>query len=228
MKKIIIAVDGPSSSGKSTFAKAIAREMGYVYIDSGAMYRACTLYFLQQGIIRGETIDIPRLLSSLDKINIQFKAGTAEGTNDTWLNGKNVEKEIRSMEISEHVSAVSKISQVRHKMVEMQRKLGINKGVVMDGRDIGTVVFPQAEMKIYLVADEHARAGRRYLELIGKGENVDYETVLKNISSRDRIDSSREESPLRKADDALLLDNSHMTLEEEMDWFRKELKKIIP
>jgi cytidylate kinase len=226
VQKIIIAVDGPSSSGKSTFAKAIARELGYLYIDSGAMYRACTLFCLRNKIICGKEIDHTKLMAALPGMVIEFRAGAGSTEMDTYLNGENVEKEIRTLDVSSHVSDISVIREVRSKMVELQRRMASNRGVVMDGRDIGTVVFPDAELKIFLVADEKARARRRYEELVAKGEKVAFSQVLNNIIQRDRIDSTREVSPLRRADDAVLLDNSHMSVEEQMTWFREIYQQL--
>jgi cytidylate kinase len=226
VQKIIIAVDGPSSSGKSTFAKAIARELGYLYIDSGAMYRACTLFCLRNKIICGKEIDHMKLMAVLPGMVIEFRAGAGSTVMDTYLNGENVEKEIRTLDVSSHVSDISVIREVRSKMVELQRRMASNRGVVMDGRDIGTVVFPDAELKIFLVADEKARARRRYEELVAKGEKVAFSQVLNNIIQRDRIDSTREVSPLRRADDAVLLDNSHMSVEEQMTWFREIYQQL--
>lgn len=223
--KIIIAIDGPSSSGKSTFAKAIARELGYLYIDSGAMYRAVTLFAMENKLINHDEPDVPALISALDQITIEFRQKAGADRQETFLNGTNVENEIRSIEVSAFVSPVSKIREVRLKMVELQRVLGKDKGIVMDGRDIGTVVFPEAEMKIFLTCGLEARAQRRFKELKEKGMEVSYKEVLHNISERDRIDQAREESPLRQAPDAVLLDNSVMTPEEQMDWFRAWLKK---
>ncbi|HDJ33628.1 MAG TPA: (d)CMP kinase [Bacteroidetes bacterium] len=223
-QKLIIAVDGHSSSGKSTFARAIAEELGYVYIDSGAMYRAVTLFAIENGMISNGEPDEEALTGALYRISIRFEKN-ADGTQRTLLNGRDVEKEIRNMQVSELVSPVSRIREVRRKMVELQRKLGEKGGIVMDGRDIGTTVFPRADIKIFLTSDPETRAKRRYRELLGKGIKTDFQEVLKNINERDRIDQSREESPLKQAHDAILLDNSHMTPEEQMDWFRELLKK---
>ncbi len=217
-KKIIIAIDGYSSTGKSTMAKALARKIGYAYIDTGAMYRAVTLYSLDNNLIDGDKVDEQALQSSLGDIHITFKTG-AEGRNETWLNGRCVESEIRSMRVSEKVSIIAALGFVRRDMVRQQQAMGREKGIVMDGRDIGTVVFPQAEMKVFVTADPAVRAQRRYDELRGKGDtNTTYEEVLHNVSERDRIDSTRAESPLRQAEDALLLDNSHMSIEEQDKW----------
>lgn len=218
-RKVTIAIDGHSSSGKSSFAKSIARELGYLYIDSGAMYRSATLYALRNGIIDDRHFNVNLLIEKLDDINIDIRFNHEQGIYETFLNGKNVEEAIRSVEVSSYVSQVSVIREVRDKMVEIQRKLGSHGGIVMDGRDIGTVVFPKAEVKIYLTASEQTRAERRFRELSEKGQDVSFEEILENIKSRDLIDSNREISPLKKADDALELDNSQMTPAEQMRWF---------
>ena len=220
-KKIIITVDGYSSCGKSTFAKAIAAELGYLYIDSGAMYRAVTLFCLRSGHVSGGVADVEGIIASLPEIMITFRLNEKTGYNETLLNGETVEREIRDRAVSDNVSAVSTIAEVRAKLVELQRQIGSGGGIVMDGRDIGTVVFPDAEMKIFMTASPGVRAQRRYLELVGKGLPADYSAVEKNINERDRIDSSRAVSPLRRADDAVILDNSDMTPEEQMVWFRE-------
>lgn len=219
MKKIIIAIDGHSSTGKSTIAKQLAHELSYIFIDSGAMYRAVTLYAMQQKIIT-KTLNKKELIKNLHKINLEFKYHKEKGFSEMFLNGVNVEKEIRTMEVSNWVSKVAEISEVRKKLVEQQQKIGKNKGIVMDGRDIGTVVFPQAELKFFITASAEKRADRRYKELLKKGHNVFYEAVYKNVKLRDNIDSTRKDSPLVKAKDAVLIDNSDMTLEEQF-------KKII-
>lgn len=224
--QMIIAVDGYSSSGKSTFAKAIAKKLGYLYIDSGAMYRAVTLYSLQNGIIEDHNIDQKKLSRNLDRIKIEFRFNKQTRRNDTYLNGKNVEEGIRGIRVSDHVSDISKIKFVREKMVEFQQEMGKDKGIVMDGRDIGTVVFPDAELKIFMTAGVEIRAERRYKELIEKGLSVSFEQVRENIVKRDRIDENRKESPLRKAEDAIVLDNSHMTPDEQMVWFNSVLIKM--
>lgn len=224
-KKIIIAVDGFSSCGKSTFAKAIATELGYIYIDSGAMYRAVTLFALRQGLVADGVADVDRILAAMPEISITFKPDRETGFSAAYLNGEKVEREIRGREVSDNVSPVSTIAGVRARLVELQRALAAGGGVVMDGRDIGTVVFPHAEMKIFMTARPEVRAQRRYLELVSKGMPADREAVVKNITDRDRIDSSREASPLRRADDAVILDNSDMTPEEQMTWFRELYKR---
>lgn len=226
-KKIIIAIDGYSSCGKSTFAKAIASELGYIYIDSGAMYRAVTLFCLRRGFVGGGVADNARIISVLPEINITFRPGGEQGFAETQLNGETVEREIRDREVSDNVSAVSTIAEVRAKLVELQRAMGHRGGIVMDGRDIGTVVFPDAELKIFMTATPEVRAERRYRELVSKGLPADYEAVVRNITDRDRIDSTREASPLRMADDAVILNNSDMTPEQQMVWFRKLYIKRI-
>ncbi|MFZ2287362.1 MAG: (d)CMP kinase [Bacteroidales bacterium] len=224
-KRIIITLDGYSSCGKSTFAKAIASELGYLYIDSGAMYRAVTLFCLRKGLVAGGTADAGRIISALPEIHITFRPNRETGYFETLLNGEPVEREIRDRAVSDNVSAVSTIAGVRTKLVELQREMGAGGGIVMDGRDIGTVVFPGAELKIYMTARPEIRARRRYLELVSKGLPADFDAVVKNITDRDRIDSSRDVSPLRQAEDAVVLDNSDMTPEEQMRWFRKLFKK---
>ncbi len=224
--RMIIAIDGYSSSGKSTFAKAIAKKLGYLYIDSGAMYRAVTFYSLKNGIIEDQDIDLKKLALHLNRIKIEFRFNKQTGRNETYLNGENIEEGIRDIPVSNHVSNISKIKFVRKKMVEFQQEMGKNKGIVMDGRDIGTVVFPHAELKIFMTAGVEIRAERRYKEMIEKGLEVSFEEVRENIVNRDRIDENREESPLRKAEDAIVLDNSHMTPEEQMVWFDELLIKV--
>jgi cytidylate kinase len=219
-KKITIAVDGYSSCGKSTFAKAIARELGYIYIDSGAMYRAVTLHALRNGLVASGVADEKGILEMLPGVTISFIPDSQGGFPVTCLNGEVIEREIRDREVSDNVSAVSTIAGVRARLVELQRSMGAGGGVVMDGRDIGTVVFPRAELKIFMTARPEVRAGRRYLELVTKGLPADFGAVMNNISERDRIDSSRVVSPLRQAEDAVVLDNSDMTPEDQMVWFR--------
>jgi cytidylate kinase len=224
-KKLIITVDGYSSCGKSTFAKAIAADLGYLYIDSGAMYRAVTLYCHRQGYVSGGVADTPAIISVLPEIRITFRINPDTGFNETLLNGEQVEMELRDRAVSDNVSAVSTIAEVRKKLVELQRAIGARGGIVMDGRDIGTVVFPHAELKIFMTASSAVRAKRRYMELVEKGLQADIAAVEKNINERDRIDSSREISPLKKADDAVFLDNSDMTVGEQMVWFRELFKQ---
>jgi CMP/dCMP kinase len=218
----IIAIDGYSSCGKSTFARLIARELNYVYIDSGAMYRAVALYCLENGILSGNQVDLPLLQKALPAINIRFINNAAGGLQETWLNGVNIEEKIRGIEVSSIVSGISQIGDVRTKMVAMQRKIGEHGRVVMDGRDIGTVVFPNALLKIFMTADPDVRAKRRYDELTQKGVAVHLAEIAENIRMRDREDENRPVSPLRKANDALVLDNSYMTIAEQMEWFREK------
>ncbi len=218
MKKIIIAIDGYSSSGKSTMARDLARRIGYVYVDSGAMYRAVTLYALRNGMTSAGNVDKEVLVRALPDISVSFMAAGEDGVQHTLLNGEDVEKEIRSMEVSGMVSPVAVIPEVRHHLVALQRKFGEERGIVMDGRDIGTTVFPDAEMKVFVDATPEVRAERRVKELLEKGEEVDYDSVLKNIRERDYIDTHREESPLTKASDAVVLDNDNMTIPQQMDW----------
>lgn len=219
-KRIIIAIDGFSSTGKSTMAKALARHIGYAYIDTGAMYRAVTLYCLENGLVNADgTIDETQLIGRLGEIKITFGVNAETGQSETYLDGRCVEREIRDMRVSAVVSQVAKIPAVRRALVAQQQAMGQEKGIVMDGRDIGTVVFPEAEMKVYVTASAETRARRRYDELVAKGDaTVTYEEVLHNVTKRDRIDTTRTESPLRKADDAYTLDNSHMTIDEQNRW----------
>lgn len=226
-RKIIIAIDGHSSCGKSTFAKAIAARLGYIFIDTGAMYRAVTLYALEHGAIPSGIADEERIEAMLNNINIDFRFNPQRGASDIYVNGDLVESKIRTIEVSNCVSAVSSIGAVRQKLVAMQQEMGRKRGVVMDGRDIGTVVFPEAELKIYMTADPMVRAKRRYKELTAKGDNVTLEEVYENVVSRDKADMSRAISPLRKADDAIVLDNSHMSVEEQMEWFDREFARVI-
>jgi len=219
-ENIIIAIDGHSSGGKSTFAKAIAKELGITYIDSGAMYRAVTLFCLEKDLIKGENVDIPGLENDLDNIQIDFRYNNSLMKSETYLNGKNVEERIRDIEVSKYVSPVSKIGSVREKMVALQREMAKNKSVVMDGRDIGSVVFPDADIKIFLTANEEIRAKRRYDELQQKGMEITLKEVEENITDRDHQDSSRKISPLVQPVDAHILDNSYMSVENQMDWFR--------
>lgn len=224
-KKIVIAIDGHSSCGKSTMAKQLAQELGYIYIDSGAMYRVVTLVALRKGLIRNGKPNTDAVIKSLSDINISFKWDEKTGKNTTFLNGENVEEEIRQLEVSNNVSPISTIAEVRAEMVKQQRKNGINKGIVMDGRDIGTVVFPDAELKIFMTASPQIRAQRRYLEIKEKGQNVNFDEILKNVEGRDKIDSTRKVSPLKKADDALVLDNSNLTRREQLDWALEKVKE---
>lgn len=225
-KKIIIAIDGYSSSGKSTMAKQLAKNIGYRYIDSGAMYRAVTLYGMRHGIVSPDgNVNIPLLINALPDISIDFHL---DGDRQyTMLNGENVENEIRTLKVSNCVSPVAAIAEVRHALVKMQRSMGESKGIVMDGRDIGTVVFPEAEMKVFCDASAEKRAERRYKELNEKGENVTYEEVLDNVKKRDHIDETRDESPLKCAPDAIRLDNSSMSIEEQNNWLIDLYNKIV-
>ena len=226
MKKITIAIDGFSSCGKSTMAKDLAREIGYIYIDSGAMYRAVTLYSLQQGIFGDNGIDEERLRQEMGKIRISFQLNASTGRPDTYLNGVNVEQQIRTMEVSSHVSPVAALPFVREALVKLQQEMGRQKGIVMDGRDIGTTVFPDAELKIFVTASPEIRAQRRYDELKAKGEEADLQEILDNVKQRDYIDQHREVSPLRKADDALLLDNSHLTIQQQKEWLQEQFNRL--
>lgn len=227
MKKIVIAIDGHSSCGKSTMAKDLAREIGYIYVDTGAMYRAVTLYALRHGAFSADgTLDEPKLVSMLPQVNISFHINEGTGRPDTFLNGECVEKEIRSLEVSSRVSPVAAVPAVRAKLVEQQQLMGKEKGIVMDGRDIGTVVFPDAELKIFVTASAEIRAQRRYNELKEKGMEADYDEILKNVEQRDYIDSHRATSPLRKAADAILLDNSHVSIAEQKQWLLEQYRRV--
>ncbi|MBD3580892.1 (d)CMP kinase [Flavobacterium selenitireducens] len=216
-KKITIAIDGFSSTGKSTIAKQLAKILGYVYVDTGAMYRAVTLYAMQHHYIDGHHFDVGKLIADLPKIKLHFVFNAELGFGEMHLNDRNVEWEIRTIEVSNFVSRVAEISEVRHKLVEQQQEMGRNKGIVMDGRDIGTVVFPDAELKIFMTASSQTRAQRRFEELTDKGQTVTFDEVLRNVEERDYIDTHRDDSPLRKADDAIEIDNSHLTREEQLD-----------
>ena len=219
MKKRTIAIDGFSSCGKSTMAKDLAKEIGYIYVDTGAMYRSVTLYALRHNLFNADgTIREEELQTQMKDINISFQLNKETGRPDTYLNGENVENEIRTMEVSSHVSPIATLPFVRKALVEQQQRMGAEKGIVMDGRDIGTVVFPNAELKIFVTASAEVRAQRRYDELKAKGMEADFADILKNVQERDYIDSHRETSPLRKADDALELDNSQLTIAEQKQW----------
>ncbi len=224
--KIIIAIDGHSSCGKSTFAKRIAARLGYIFIDTGAMYRAVTLYAQEHGAIRSGMIDEEAVVRLLDEIVITFRFNPERGASDIYVNGDLVEGKIRTIDVSNCVSGVSAIPAVRRKLVAMQQEMGRQRGVVMDGRDIGTVVFPDAELKIFMTADPSVRARRRYDELRAKGDEVSLEEIERNVRERDKADSSRPVSPLRQAEDAVVLDNSRMTVDEQMAWFMEQLSKI--
>jgi len=220
-KKLIIAIDGYSSCGKSTFAKAIAKELNYIYIDSGAMYRAVTLYYLRKGYTGMNGLRLNGILSDLADIHVGFVYNPDILEYETYLNSENVEREIRGFEVSSYVSGISQIQEVRTRMVELQRQIGVYKGIVMDGRDIGTVVFPDADLKIFMTASVEVRAKRRFDELRAKNIPVDFEEIKRNIIARDIADENRDISPLRRADDAIKLDNTRMTVEQQMDWVRK-------
>ena len=226
-KKIVIAIDGFSSCGKSTFAKAIASRLGYIFIDTGAMYRAVTLYAIDNGAIVGDKVDAEAVVGQLDSINISFKFNPERGASDVYVNGESAEGRIRSIEVSGCVSSVSSIREVREKLVAMQQQMGRDRGVVMDGRDIGTVVFPDAELKIFMTADAKVRAERRYAELTAKGDKVTMEEILENVISRDKADMTRAISPLRQAEDAVVLDNSYMSVEEQMAWFMERYDALV-
>ena len=227
MKKITIAIDGHSSCGKSTMAKDLAREVGYIYVDTGAMYRSVTLYALRKGLFEVDgSVKTEELEKEMPNIHISFQFNAETGRPDTYLNDECVEKEIRSLEVSSHVSPIAAIGFVRRALVAQQQQMGKDKGVVMDGRDIGTVVFPDAELKVFVTASAEVRAQRRYDELLAKGMPANYDDILKNVEERDYIDSHREESPLRQADDAILLDNSNMTIEEQKIWLLEQYHKI--
>lgn len=226
MKKIIIAIDGFSSCGKSTMAKDLAREVGYIYIDSGAMYRAVTLYSMENGIFTGDGIDTEKLEKNIKNIHISFHLNQ-EGRPETYLNGVNVENKIRSMAVSSKVSPISALDFVREEMVAQQQAMGADKGIVMDGRDIGTTVFPNAELKIFVTATQEIRAQRRYDELKAKGQEASFDEILENVKQRDYIDQNRTVSPLRKADDALLLDNTDLTVEQQKKWLLEQYRKTI-
>ena len=226
MKKITIAIDGFSSCGKSTMAKDLAKEIGYIYVDTGAMYRSVTLFALRHNLFNADgTIRERELQEQMKDINISFQLNKTTGRPDTYLNGENVENDIRTMEVSSHVSPIATFSFVREALVAQQQRMGAEKGIVMDGRDIGTVVFPKAELKIFVTASAEVRAQRRYDELKAKGTDADYADILKNVEERDYIDSHRATSPLRKADDAIELDNSNLTIAEQKKWLYEQYLK---
>lgn len=227
-KKIIVAIDGYSSSGKSTMARELAKRVGYVYVDSGAMYRAVTLYAIRHDMVTPEKkVKTEELIAALPDIHISFQAAGADGIQHTLLNGEDVEKFIRDMEVSNMVSPVAVIPEVRQRLTALQQEFGIHKGIIMDGRDIGTTVFPDAELKVFVCASPEERAHRRYKELLEKGEDVEYDEVYKNVVERDRIDTTREVSPLRKASDAIELDNGDMTPSEQMDWLLEKFQEQV-
>jgi CMP/dCMP kinase len=226
-KRLIIAIDGYSSCGKSTFAKMIAKELNYIFIDSGAMYRAVTLYCIRRKFISNQSVNTHAIVEELKEINIDFIYNPDTNAHETIMNSENVEAEIRNLEVTSHVSRISQIPEVRARLVELQRRIGTYKGIVMDGRDIGTVVFPNADLKIFMTASTDIRAKRRYDELKGKGINVDPEEIKRGIIARDIADENRDISPLRRADDAIILDNSRMTVDTQMQWVRKLIEKKI-
>jgi cytidylate kinase len=227
MNKITIAIDGYSSTGKSTVAKQLAKALEYIYVDTGAMYRAITYYAMQKGLISETDFNKEALIYQLPNINISFKLNKKKGFAEVYLNGVNVEKEIRTLDVSRFVSKVAAVSEVRQKLVEQQQKMGKDKGVVMDGRDIGTVVFPEAELKLFMTASAETRAKRRYQELLERGEKVSYQDVLNNVQERDYMDSNRKDSPLTKAKDAIEIDNSNMTLDEQFNKILQLAKMAI-
>lgn len=224
-KKLIIAIDGYSSCGKSTFARSIAKELNYIFLDSGAMYRSVTLYCMRRNFIGKDGLNTIGIISELNDIHISFVFNPDVNEYETFLNSENVESEIRGMEVTAYVSKISQIPEVRSRMVELQRQIGINKGIVMDGRDIGTVVFPDADIKIFMTATVDIRAKRRYDELKAKGIESDFEEIRNNIIARDIADENRDISPLKRADDAIILDNSRMTVEEQMEWIKHIIEK---
>ncbi|GAA4278912.1 (d)CMP kinase [Aquimarina mytili] len=226
-KKIIIAIDGHSSTGKSTVAKQLAKALQYIYVDTGAMYRAVTLYAMRKGFIGADHFEEDKLEEVLPEINIRFEVNPKTGIAEVLLNGENVEHEIRTLDVSKHVSKIAAVSQVRKKLVEQQHQMGVEKGIVMDGRDIGTVVFPKAELKLFMTATAKDRAERRFLELKVRDENITYEDVLKNVVNRDHIDSTRKDSPLRQAGDAIKIDNSNLTLQEQFEQILQLAKTAI-
>lgn len=227
MRKIIIAIDGVSSTGKSTMAKDLAKELGYIYIDTGAMYRAVTLFSMQNGCWKNDILDEAVLKDCLGSINITFKYNPITNRPDTYLNGENVETEIRQMAVANKVSQIAAVGFVRRALVDLQQKMGKEKGVVMDGRDIGTVVFPDAELKIYVTASPEVRARRRLDELKAKGDDASFDEILENVKMRDNIDMNRSESPLRQAADALLLDNSTLTISEQKQWLLDQYNHVV-
>jgi CMP/dCMP kinase len=220
-KRLIIAIDGYSSCGKSTFARLIAKELNYIFIDTGAMYRAVTLFCMRKNYINISSVNVPVIIDDLKNINIDFVYNPDKNEYETFLNSENVEKEIRNMAVTSYVSRISQIHEVRARMVELQRQIGASKGIVMDGRDIGTVVFPDADIKIFMTASVDIRAKRRHNELKNNGVNIDFEEIKRTIIARDIADENRDISPLRRADDAIILDNSRMTVDEQMVWVRE-------
>lgn len=227
MKKITIAIDGFSSTGKSTLAKQLAKKLQYIYVDTGAMYRAVTLFAMRSGLVEAGNVDEDTLEQKLGDVELKFVFNSELGFAEMYLNGENVEKEIRTMPVSKNVSQVAVLEAVRKKLVALQQAMGVDKGIVMDGRDIGTVVFPDAELKIFMTASPEKRAVRRYKELLDRGENVVYEDILENVQKRDYIDSNREISPLRKADDAIEFDNSDLGLEDQFQRIYEHSLRVI-
>jgi CMP/dCMP kinase len=227
MSKITIAIDGYSSCGKSTLARALAARLNYAYVDSGAMYRCITLYCLKKGIIKDHSFLKDEVVKTLPEIKLSFHYNPKQGINETWLNDQNVEKEIRSMEVAAHVSAISAIKEVRAHMVEIQREMGKNKGVVMDGRDIGTTVFPDAELKVFMTADMDVRVQRRYDEIMSKGGHVTFDEVKTNLFERDHQDTHRKESPLKKANDAIVLDNTDLDKEQQLEFVLRLINDLM-
>lgn len=226
MKKITIAIDGFSSCGKSTMAKMLAKEVGYIYVDTGAMYRAVTFFAMRNGMIAPNgDVNRDALKAKMDALHVEFKLNPQTGKAETYLNGENVEHEIRGMEVSAHVSAIAAIDFVRTALVTQQQRMGHNKGIVMDGRDIGTVVFPDAELKVFVTASAEVRAQRRFDELVGKGMKANYDEILHNVQERDYIDSHREVSPLRKAEDAIELDNGQLTIADQLQWLMDKFRE---
>ncbi|WP_293871325.1 (d)CMP kinase [Flavobacterium sp.] len=227
MKKITIAIDGFSSTGKSTLAKQLAKHLGYVYVDTGAMYRAVTLFAMQNGYINKDFFDKETLINSINFVKLHFEFNAVVGFAEMFLNDVNVESEIRTLEVSNFVSLIAEVPQVRAKLVEQQQQMGFGQGIVMDGRDIGTVVFPTAELKIFMTASAATRAQRRYDELQNKGQDVSYEEVLKNVEKRDYIDTHRDDSPLKQADDAIEIDNSYLTKEEQFNTVLELVQEVL-
>lgn len=227
MNKIVIAIDGFSSTGKSTVARKLAKELSYIYVDTGAMYRAVTYFALKNDLISEGEIDKEKLNAQLEDIQIHFKLNEDSNIAEVYLNDENIEADIRTLKVSQHVSHIAEISEVRRKLVQQQQLMGKDKGVVMDGRDIATVVFPDAELKIFMTASAETRAKRRYKELLERGHNLSYDEVLQNVVTRDEIDSTREDSPLKKADDAIEFDNSSMTIEEQLEAIRKLVEQKL-
>ncbi len=227
MSKITIAIDGYSSCGKSTLAKALAQKLNYNYIDTGAMYRAVTIYCLRHDIIKDSVVDLQKLLSSLKDISVSFVYNTVNKTSEVFLNGEHVEREIRTMQVANNVSAISSIKEVREKMVLLQREMGKNKGVIMDGRDIGSHVFPNAELKLFMTADNDVRTQRRLDELSSKGEHHTFDDVKRNLEKRDHDDTTRKENPLKQAEDAIILDNTDLSKEEQLNFVLKLIDDLL-